>query len=229
MDRRIAALTAEFVIQARNDEAACRLTTIPGFGALNATALVAAIGAGQMFQSSRDLTAWLGLTSRQATTGGKPRLLGITKRGNFYLRALLIHEARAALPSLSASSTALGEWPRGLIGRAHKNKVVVALAGELARIAWAILRSGESYAQRLADRRRPERDRSTGRSGSAIEDVCGRWKRDGLAVEPAFCDPGAKNGARLRVFYEDQYARSSISAGARSRDRIRWRRPIRSS
>jgi transposase len=62
------------------------------------------------------------------------------------LRTLLIHEARATLPSLSVSSTALGGWPRGLIGRAHKSKVVVALAGKLARIAWAILRSGESYA-----------------------------------------------------------------------------------
>jgi transposase len=146
LDRRITALTAEFVAQARNDEAACRLTTIPGFGALSATALVAAIGSGQTFQSSRDLAAWLGLTLRQATTGGKPRLLDITKRGNVYLRTLLIHGARAALPSLSASSTALGEWLRGLIGRAHKNKVVVALAGKLARIAWAVLRSGESYA-----------------------------------------------------------------------------------
>jgi transposase len=148
LDRRIAALTAEFVAQARNDEAACRLTTIPGFGALNATALVAAIGAGETFQSARDLAAWLGLTPRQVTTGGKPRLLGITKRGNVYLRTLLIHGARAALPSLSASSTALGEWLRGLMGRAHKNKVVVALAGKLARIAWAVLRSGERYAPR---------------------------------------------------------------------------------
>ena len=148
LDRRIAALTAEFVARARDDQAARRLTTIPGFGALNATALVAAIGTGESFRSARDLAAWLGLVPRQATTGGKPRLLGITKRGNTYLRTLLIHGARAALPSLSASPTAMGEWLRGLIGRMHKNKVVVALAGKLARIAWAVLRSGESYAAR---------------------------------------------------------------------------------
>src|SRR3982751_4583666 len=80
-----------------------------------------------------------------ATTGGKMRLLGITKRGNTYLRTLLIHGARAALPSLSASQSRMGEWLRGLIGRAHKNKVIVALAGKLARIAWAVLRSGETY------------------------------------------------------------------------------------
>jgi transposase len=147
LDRRIGALTAEFVTRAREDQAARRLATIPGFGALNATALVAAIGTGETFRRARDLAAWLGLVPRQATTGGKPRLLGITKRGNTYLRTLLIHGARAALPSLSASETALGEWLRGLIGRAHKNKVIVALAGKLARIAWAVLRSGESYAK----------------------------------------------------------------------------------
>lgn len=146
LDRRITALTAEFVARARDDQAARRLITIPGFGALNATALVAAIGLGETFRSARDLAAWLGLVPRQATTGGKPRLLGITKRGNAYLRTLLIHGARAALPSLSASSTAMGEWMRGLLGRAHKNKVVVALAGNLARIAWAVLCSGEIYA-----------------------------------------------------------------------------------
>jgi transposase len=145
LDRRIAALTAEFVARAREDQAARRLATIPGFGALNATALVAAIGTGETFRRGRDLAAWLGLVPRQATTGGKPRLLGITKRGNTYLRTLLIHGARAALPSLSASQSPMGEWLRGLIGRAHKNKVIVALAGKLARIAWAVLRSGETY------------------------------------------------------------------------------------
>jgi transposase len=145
LDRRIAALTAEFVARAREDQAARRLATIPGFGALNATALVAAIGTGETFRRARDLAAWLGLVPRQATTGGKPRLLGITKRGNTYLRTLLIHGARAALPSLSAASTPMGDWLRGLLSRAHKNKVIVALAGKLARIAWAVLRSGESY------------------------------------------------------------------------------------
>ena len=78
-------------------------------------------------------------------TGGKPRLLGITNRGTTYVRTLLIHGARAALPSLSAASTPMGDWLRGLLSRAHKNKVIVALAGKLARIAWAVLRSCESY------------------------------------------------------------------------------------
>src|SRR3954452_19490590 len=78
----------------------------------------------------------------------RSRLVGqrtASKRGNTYLRTLLIHGARAALPSLSASQSPMGEWLRGLIGRAHKNKVIVALAGKLARIAWAVLRSGATY------------------------------------------------------------------------------------
>ena len=79
------------------------------------------------------------------TTGGKPRLLGISKRGNKYLRKLLVHGARAALPSLSASTTPLGTWLRGLLERAHKNTVIVALANKLARIVWAVLRHGGTY------------------------------------------------------------------------------------
>ncbi|WP_437358105.1 IS110 family transposase [Inquilinus limosus] len=145
LDRRIDALTDEFEARAREDQAARRLVTIPGFGALNATALVAAIGSAETFHRARDLAAWLGLVPRQMTTGGKPRLLGITKRGNVYLRTLLIHGARAALPSLSDSPTPMGEWLRGLSARAHKNKVIVALAGKLARIAWAVLRSNQGY------------------------------------------------------------------------------------
>ncbi|TIL83788.1 MAG: IS110 family transposase, partial [Mesorhizobium sp.] len=125
---------------ARNDAAARRLTSIPGIGVLNATALVAAVGDGSSFARARDLGAWLGLVPRQHTTGGKPRLLGISKRGNKYLRTLLIHGARAALPSLARSQTLLGAWLRSLLVRRHRNTVVVALANKLARIAWVILR-----------------------------------------------------------------------------------------
>ena len=79
------------------------------------------------------------------TTGGKPRLLGINKRGNRYLRKNLIHGARAALPHLVERETPLGRWARGLLERAHKNVVVVALANKLARIAWAVLAKGCDY------------------------------------------------------------------------------------
>ena len=143
LDRRIAAFDDEMASNAKQDEAARRLATIPGIGVLNATALVAAIGSGATFARGRDLAAWLGLVPRQVTTGGKPRLLGITKRGNKYLRKLLIHGARAALPWVANSATHLGKWLRALLARAHKNTAVVALANKLARIAWAVLRRAE--------------------------------------------------------------------------------------
>lgn len=146
LDRRIAAFDAEFVSWARENADARQLASIPGVGVMIATALIAAIGRTESFARGRDLAAWLGLVPRQSTTGGKPRLLGISKRGNKYLRKLLIHGARAALPHLAERDTPLGRWAKGLLGRAHQNVVVVALANKLARIAWAVLRRGEQFA-----------------------------------------------------------------------------------
>jgi transposase len=148
LDRRIDALNRELLERARTDAAARRLITIPGIGALNATALVAAVGDATTFRRGRDLAAWLGLVPRQHTTGGKPKLLGITKRGNKYLRMMLIHGARAALPWLAQAQTPLGAWLRGLLARAHRNVAIVALANKLARIAWATLRHGGSFEPR---------------------------------------------------------------------------------
>jgi transposase len=149
LDRRIKAFDEEFASLVRSDDVSRSLTTIPGIGVLNASALTAAIGNGQTFRRGRDLAAWLGLVPRQMTTGGKPRLKGISKRGNKYLRKLLIHGARAALPSLAKSETALGAWLRGLRARAHVNTVVVALAAKLARIVWAVLRHGGKFEMQL--------------------------------------------------------------------------------
>ena len=137
LDERIADLDAEFAEAARADERTRRLLTIPGIGALNATALVAAVGDARTFGRGRDLAAWLGLVPRQATTGGKPRLLGITKRGSRYLRKNLIQGARASLPTMSKSDTRLGVYMSGLLSRSHPNTVVVALAAKMARIVWA--------------------------------------------------------------------------------------------
>ena len=145
LDQRIEALNAEFKDHVRAHEAARRLIAIPGIGVLNATALTAAIGDGSAFGRGRDLAAWLGLVPRQVSTGGKAKLLGITKRGNKYLRMLFIHGARAALPSLAKSATPLGQWLRGLLSRAHRNVTVVALAAKLARIAWATLRRDATF------------------------------------------------------------------------------------
>jgi len=146
LDRRIGVFDDEFLASARQDEAARRAATVPGIGPINATALVAAVGDASAFRSARDLAAWLGLVPRQATTGGRPKLLGITKRGSRYLRKNLIHGARAVLPRLAAMDTRLGHWLRDLLARAHKNTVVVALANKLARIVWAVLARGRTYA-----------------------------------------------------------------------------------
>lgn len=145
LDDRIAAFDAEFVALARSDEAVRRLASVPGIGVINATALVAAVGDGRAFGRGRDMAAWLGLVPRQMTTGGKPKLLGISKRGNRYLRKNLIHGARAVLPFLAAGETRLGRWVKGLLERAHKNTVVVALANKLVCIAWAVLAHGRVF------------------------------------------------------------------------------------
>lgn len=112
-------------IAACNDVAR-RLTTIPGIGALGATALLAAVGAGQQFTKARDLAAWLGLVPRQHSTGGKQTLLGISKRGNPYIRRLLIHGARSCMLHLDRSRDQLGRWIDQLRQRMHPNKVTVA-------------------------------------------------------------------------------------------------------
>ena len=144
LDRRIAAFEAELVAFAKESDDARRLITIPGVGVITATA-IAAIGKAETFERGRDLAAWLGLVPRQSTTGGKPRLMGISKRGNTYLRKLLIHGARAAMPYVAERDTRLGRWVRDLMARVHPNVAVVALANKLARISWAVLRSGQHF------------------------------------------------------------------------------------
>jgi transposase len=146
LDRRIAAFDAEFIRWTKENEDARRLVTIPGVGPTIASALIAAIGNAETFEHGRDLSAWLGLVPRQITTGGRPKLLGISKRGNRYLRKLVIHGARAALPHVAERNTPLGRWAKALLDRAHPNVAVVAFANKLARIAWAVLRRGERFA-----------------------------------------------------------------------------------
>ena len=127
-------------------DAACRrLRTIPGVGPLVATATVAAIGNGAAFRKGREFAAWLGLIPRQHSTGGKARLLGISKRGSIYLRRMFIHGARAMLLRVKYDTGRLGQWAHQLELRAPRNKVVVAVANKLARIAWAVLSTGEEY------------------------------------------------------------------------------------
>jgi len=117
-------------------------------GVINATALVAAIGDGSAFAKGRDLSAWLGLVPRQHSRGGKTKLLGISKRGNQYLRRQLIHGARSVLFRLKETQTPIGYWLSSLLGRVHRNVAVVALASKLARIAWALLRHCTDFDRR---------------------------------------------------------------------------------
>src|SRR4029453_5227091 len=121
LDERITAFDDELAERARADDAARRLVTIPGIGVLTAAALVAAFGNARTFARGRGLAAWLGLAPRQATTGGKPRLLGISKRGNRYRGVVLIHGGPPARPGLAQSDTPLGHWLKGLLERTHRN------------------------------------------------------------------------------------------------------------
>ena len=119
-------------ILARGHEAARRLMTIPGIGPITATALIAAVGDARQFRKARDLAAWLGLVPRQSSTGGKTTLLGISKRGNPYVRRLLIHGARSCIVHLDRSRDRMGEWLDALDERMHLNKAIVALANKIA-------------------------------------------------------------------------------------------------
>ena len=130
---------------ADEQEACQRLMAIPGIGPITATAIVAAIGNGAEFRKARSFSAWLGLVPGEYTTGGKQKLLGISKRGSVYLRQLLVHGARAILQCREKQAPGLSAWLEKLVSRAHPNVVTIALANKMARVAWALLSHGETY------------------------------------------------------------------------------------
>jgi len=144
-DARIAELDAEIAHVAAIDETAQRLQSIPGIGPMTATALVAAVGDARQFSRGRDLAASLGLTPGQHSSGGKERLLGITKRGDSYLRTLLVHGARAVLKVAARKDDPRSRWVMSVAARRHKNVAAVALANKMARIAWVLLTRGGTY------------------------------------------------------------------------------------
>jgi len=141
----VKALTEEIERISKENALCRRLLQIPGFGPLVSTATVAAIGNGAAFRRGRDFAAWVGIVPRQYSTGGKQKLLGISKRGNVYLRRMLIHGARAVLFRVKYDTGGFGQWVHRLAQRAPRNKVVVAIANKLARMAWAVLSSGKPY------------------------------------------------------------------------------------
>ncbi len=131
------------------NEAAQRLMTIPGYGPVVSSVFLSAIGDGKAFRRGRDVSAYLGLVPRQHSSGDKPVLLGISKRGNSYLRGILIHGARAVVKAAVHKNDALSRWVNDLVRRRGKNKATVALANKLARMGWAVLTSGGTYQAKL--------------------------------------------------------------------------------
>lgn len=150
LDQRIGALDDEVKHIATHHPVARRLMKLRGVGPLIATALIAALGEGRDFRRGRDFAVWLGLTPRVHGTGGKDRILGISKRGDGYLRRLLVHGARAVVSQVANRDDSLSRWLNRLQERKHVNVVTVALANKTARMAWALVRHGDEYRAELA-------------------------------------------------------------------------------
>ena len=129
----------------QESEACQRLVQIPGIGPVTATAVISAIGNGAAFRKGREFAAWTGLVPREHSTGGKQKLLGISKRGNRYLRKLFVQCARALLQQKTKQSPGLKAWLENITSHTHRNVAAVALANKLARMAWAVLATGEAY------------------------------------------------------------------------------------
>lgn len=145
LDARVAELDAEIKQIVLNHPAAERLQQLRGVGPITATALLAAVGHGEQFANGRQMAASLGLTPKQHSSGGKDRLLGISKRGDGYLRTLLVHGARSVIRSSKDKADRLSQWVTSLSARSHPNVAAVALANKTARMAWAMLRNGTDY------------------------------------------------------------------------------------
>lgn len=145
LDRRIASFNRRIRVLFRSNEACQRIGQIEGIGPITATALVAAVGDRSCFRNGRQFAAWLSLVPRQRSSGGKSRLFGISKRGDRYLRTLMIHGARAALGKSHGKTDARSQWIARMRERRHPNIVAVALANKNARIVWSVLANDEEY------------------------------------------------------------------------------------
>ncbi len=145
LDEQVKELDGDISVIAANEPSAKSLQQLRGVGPMIATALVAAIGDARQFANGRQFAASLGLTPRQHSSGGKDRLLGISKRGDAYLRTLMIHGARSVLRTAPSKDDRLSQWAVRLAERSHTNVAAIALADKTARMAWAMLRNGTAY------------------------------------------------------------------------------------
>jgi transposase len=142
LDREVGEMEAQIVAWHRSNEDSRKLEKVPGIGPITASAIVASIGDAKNFDNARQMAAWLGLVPRQHSSGGKNVLLGISKRGDVYLRTLLIHGARSVISAVQRKKDSMDGWLGGLLKRRNVNVTAVALANKNARIVWALLRHG---------------------------------------------------------------------------------------
>jgi len=149
-DERIEELDREIAQIAREDPVAVRLQQVRGIGPLTATALLATVGDASQFSNGREMAASFGLTPKQNSSGGKERLLGISKRGDAYLRSLLVHGARAVIRTAQTKTDRLSIWVMRIAMTRHPNIAAVALANKTARVAWAMLTRGTDYRPQTA-------------------------------------------------------------------------------
>jgi transposase len=145
LDSHIEAYTAELNRHSQQDDACRRLQTIPGYGPIVASVFHSMVGDGQAYRRGRDVSAALGLVPRQHSSGGKSVLLGISKRGDRYLRSLLVHGARAVVRQAAHKDDRLSRWINKIRAKRGYNKASVALANKLARIGWAVLAKHSVY------------------------------------------------------------------------------------
>jgi transposase len=156
-EQRLAAITKRIERAVKHDERYRRLLEVPGVGPLGASALLATVGNAREFKSGRELSAYLGLTPRQHSSGGKTVLLGISKHGDRYLRTLLIHGARSLLYHNRSGAHPRAAWAARLLARRGPKVAAVALANHNARVLWALLSRGASYCPGPQPRRFPSR------------------------------------------------------------------------
>jgi transposase len=145
LDRQAKELEMQIADWHRNSELSRKLEAVPGIGPITASALVATVGDAKNFRSGRQLAAWIGLVPKQESSGGKTVLLGISKRGDAYLRAMLIHGARSALRTAQRRKDSAGRWMQNLLHRRHANVATVAMANKNARVVWALLAKDRQY------------------------------------------------------------------------------------
>ena len=150
LNKRIDQYTHKIECLSKTDERCKDLLTIPGIGSMTATALLACVGDPHVFNNGRQLSAYFGLVPKHVASGNTTRLLGISKRGDRYVRSLLVHGARSVVKVAKKKTDAHSVWIQELIGRCGVNKTVVAVANKNARIVWALMTKGTVYQEAQA-------------------------------------------------------------------------------